>query len=546
MPVQSPKRGAIPTPRNLLATAVPYFASVRAPATPPNFIVIPKQISMWGNDVHGDCVTAEEAFAKACNNPEVFISDNEVIAWATKHGVLEGANLHEVLTWMQNDGFLDGSFTYDDGSYSSVNWHDAGTLQSAISEGPVKIGIAADQIQAAWDSTGGKSGWFATGFHDDANEDHCVPLCGYGSISWLAQQLGVEVPAGIDGTKAGYAMFTWNSIGIIDAPSMIAITQEAWLRQPTTVIRGGGLIPAIAAASLSDGRIQVWLISGNQIESRWKETIDPSSAWTSWSPFPSPAGATPVTISAARLEDGRPQLFLVDEQNRVWSAWKTSTDPSSAWTSWSPFPSPAGATPVTISAASLEDGRPQLFLVDEQNRVWSAWKTSTDPSSAWTSWSPFPSPAGATPVTISAARLEDGRPQLFLVDEQNRVWSAWKTSTDPSSAWTSWSPFPSPAGATPVTISAARLEDGRPQLFLVDEQNRVWSAWKASTDPSSAWTSWSPFPSPAGATPVTISTARLEDGRPQLVLVDEQNRVWSAWKTSTDPSSAWTAWSPFS
>ena len=542
MPDQSPKRGAIPTPRNVLAAAVPYSARVGAP---PTFIVIPKQISMWGNDVHGDCVTAEEAFAKACNNPEVFISDNEVIAWATKHGVLEGANLPEVMTWMQNDGFPDGPFICDDGSHNSVNWHDAGTLQSAISLGPVKIGIAADQIQTAWDSTSGRSGWFATGFKDDANEDHCVSLCGYGSISWLAQQLGVEVPAGIDRTKAGYALFTWNSIGIIDVPSMIAITQEAWLRQPTTVIRGG-LMSVIAAAILSDGRPQVWLINGNQMQSRWKTTTDPNSAWTSWSPFPSPAGATPAAISTAALSDKRPQLFLVDKQNRVWSAWKTTTDPSSAWTSWSPFPSPAGATPVAISAASLEDGRPQLFLVDEQNRVWSAWKTTTDPSSAWTSWSSFPSPAGATPAAISTAALSDKRPQLFLVDKQNRVWSAWKTTTDPSSAWTSWSPFPSPAGAMPVAISAASLDDGRPQLFLVDGQNRVWSAWKTTTNPSSAWTSWSPFPGPAGATPVAISAASLEDKRPQLFLVDEQNRVWSAWKTTTDPNSAWTAWSPFS
>ena len=30
-------------------------------------------------------------------------------------------------------------------------------------------------------------------------------------------------------------MFTWNSIGIIDEQSLIAITGEAWLRQPTTV-----------------------------------------------------------------------------------------------------------------------------------------------------------------------------------------------------------------------------------------------------------------------------------------------------------------------
>lgn len=31
-------------------------------------------------------------------------------------------------------------------------------------------------------------------------------------------------------------MFTWNSIGIIDTPSMRAITHEAWLRQPTTIV----------------------------------------------------------------------------------------------------------------------------------------------------------------------------------------------------------------------------------------------------------------------------------------------------------------------
>ena len=214
-------------------------AHVAPIGAPPNFIMKPQKISMWGNDVHGDCVTAEEAFAKACNNPEIFIPDDEVIAWATRHGVLEGAYLTQVMTWMQDDGFADGPSIYDDGPYFSVNWTDAGTLQSAISRGPVKIGVAADQIENAWRTTGGPSGWFATGFHADGNEDHCVTLCGYGSMSWLAQQLGVQVPAGVDGTQPGYAMFTWNSIGIIDVPSMIAVTHEAWLRQPTTVTKTG-------------------------------------------------------------------------------------------------------------------------------------------------------------------------------------------------------------------------------------------------------------------------------------------------------------------
>jgi hypothetical protein len=234
MPDQVLKRGAIPTPRSALAAAAPYPVRVGAPA---NFIWKPQKISMWGNDVHGDCVTAEEAFAKACNNPEIFITDGEVIDWATRHGVLEGAVIADVLTWMQNDGFPDGGVMYDDGAHYSVNWTNAGTLRSAIAEGPVKIGIAADQIETAWRTTNGRSGWFATGFHADANEDHCTTLCGYGSIAWLAQQLGVAVPAGVDGTQPGYAMFTWNSIGIIDQQSMLNMTHEAWIRNPVTVIK---------------------------------------------------------------------------------------------------------------------------------------------------------------------------------------------------------------------------------------------------------------------------------------------------------------------
>ena len=232
----SPRRGAIAAPRSALAAAAPYAALVGAP---PNFITIPQRISMWGNDVHGDCVTAEEAFAKACNNPEIFITDDEVITWAKRHGVLEGAYLTDVMGWMQNDGFADGASIYDDGPYLSVNWMNSPVLQNAIFTGPVKIGVAADQIEAAWRTTGGRTGWFGTGFHIEppSHEDHCVSLCGYGSLSWLAQQLGVSVPGGVNGNKAGYALFTWNSIGIIDVPSMTAVTFEAWLRQPTTVTK---------------------------------------------------------------------------------------------------------------------------------------------------------------------------------------------------------------------------------------------------------------------------------------------------------------------
>ncbi len=224
-------RGAIASPRHKLASAVPHTV---VGATPVNVLHVPHKLSFWGNNTYGDCVTAEEAFAKASHNPEIFISDQEVIQWATQHNFLNGAVISDVLETMTSSGFQLSNHVYDDGPARSVNWTDSALLKNAISLGPVKIGVAADQLNTVYT---GKNGWVATGFHPDTAEDHCVSLCGYGTLEWLAKQMKAQVPAGIDATQPGYAMFTWDTVGIIDLPSLIAITHEAWLRMPTTKVQ---------------------------------------------------------------------------------------------------------------------------------------------------------------------------------------------------------------------------------------------------------------------------------------------------------------------
>ena len=34
-----------------------------------------------------------------------------------------------------------------------------------------------------------------------------------------------------------YAMFSWGSIGIVDRQSLMNITGEAWVRNPTTIVK---------------------------------------------------------------------------------------------------------------------------------------------------------------------------------------------------------------------------------------------------------------------------------------------------------------------
>ena len=235
-------RGAIPSPRYALAAAMPHIPDPRI-SVPASFLMWPVQMSSWNNYTYGDCVSAEEAFAKATAAPQVFIPEATVVAWATTHGYLNGAMLTAVMSTMQKQGFSLNNKTYDDGPYNSVNWTNAAILQSAIySHGPVKIGVGAEDFQtnANGHVTPGTSGWTMYNYPRGQPEDHCVSLCGYGTLAELValfrqHNVTVQPAQGMPGGLC-YAMFTWNSIGIIDQQSMLNMTYEAWIRNPVTII----------------------------------------------------------------------------------------------------------------------------------------------------------------------------------------------------------------------------------------------------------------------------------------------------------------------
>ena len=235
-------RGALPSPPQELAAAAQHVpdAKIRVPAS---FLMWPVQISSWDNYLYSDCVSAEEAFAKATARPRLFIPLTTVFDWASAHNYLNGATLTSVMTTMQTDGFVVDQKKHNDGPYNSVNWNDATTLHSAIySHGPVKLGVGAEDFQTNTQGhvTPGASGWAMYNYPKNHLMDHCVSLCGYGTLPAMIAlfkrrkvKLNVpkKMPAGLC-----YAIFTWNSIGVIDQQSMLNMTYEAWIRNPVTII----------------------------------------------------------------------------------------------------------------------------------------------------------------------------------------------------------------------------------------------------------------------------------------------------------------------
>jgi hypothetical protein len=217
-----------------LLAAIPHVPLV---APPPQFAVVPKNLNMEGNDTYGDCVSAEEAFAKAwysvyCGLPELLPSAAETVSFANKYGYLNGANLTDVMDTMIADGMVIGGKTYKDGPYSGVNYTDATTLNSALTVGCVKIAIDADALPQG---AGNANGWYSTSGQKYTNTDHCVSVAGFGAAGYLFDQLQMSLPSGLSSSTPGLLVYTWATIGFVVYDWINGTCAEAWVRNPTTV-----------------------------------------------------------------------------------------------------------------------------------------------------------------------------------------------------------------------------------------------------------------------------------------------------------------------
>lgn len=227
--------GEFPTPNYELASAEPYREGGRVPES---FIAWPTAVASWGDAESGNASWAEEAFAKACAEPKIFIPPDVVRLTSRECGSSNFA------AFMQTRGFQMDGKAYLDGSFNSVNWTNPTALNGAIANvGPVKIGVASTSLAPGErrQATFGTNVWAVCGLPAGQSENHYATLFGFGPLATLVdlfERHGVNVdlppcmPAGLC-----YAMYILGSIGIIDRKSLINITGEAWVRNPTTVVK---------------------------------------------------------------------------------------------------------------------------------------------------------------------------------------------------------------------------------------------------------------------------------------------------------------------
>lgn len=340
---------------------------------------------------------------------------------------------------------------------------------------------------------------------------------------------------------------------------------------PTTITD----VHQVAAAPLPDGRLQLWAVAGDGglYSTRRNRTEPENSAWEPWSNFLGevgalPQGVVPQQVAAAPLSDGRLQLWAVSGQGGLYSTWQLNTDPNATWAGpWHDFlreigTLPRGA-PQQVAAARLSDGRLQLWAIDGDGGLYSTRKSSSDPNARWEPWSDFLGEVGALPGVrpqqVVTARLPDGRLQLWATDPNNVFYRTWQLSIDPASRWAPWHNFRDEvgplSGPVPQQMIVAPLSDGRLQLWIFDNYSGLNRTWQLSTDPNKPdWAPWRDFFGEVGElpgefaarSPRQMAVATLPDGRQQLWVVNGFDQIYSTVMVDTDPKSGrWAPWRDF-
>jgi hypothetical protein len=512
-------------------------------SVPSSFLMWPTEMSSWNNYVYGDCVTAEEAFAKATAAPQIFIPLDTVVAWATSNGYLNGANLTSVMTSMQKSGFPYNGRTYNDGGYNSVNWTNAAILQSAIfSQGPVKIGVGAGDFQSNAHGlvTPGTSGWAMYDYPTGEGEDHCTSLCGFGTLAELValfKQHGVtvNVPAGMP-TGLCYAMFSWNSIGIIDQQSMLNMTYEAWVRNPVTIVIVYWNLQQINLGGLTAGPAAVSdpasFIYNNQSHVLYRDAA--GKVWDSWYNGSKwnlqqinlsglTAGPAALGDPASFIYSNQSHVLYHDAAGKVWDSWYDGA--TSKWNLQQINLGGVTAGPAAVSnpATFIYSNQSHVLYRDAAGKIWDSWYNG----SKWNLQQINLGGVTAGPAAVSdpASFIYSNQSHVLYRDGAGKIWDSWYDSSK-------WNLQQINLGG--VTAGPAAVGD--PDSFIYGNQShvlyrdgagKIWDSWYDG----SKWNLQQINLSGVTGGPAAVSdpASFIYNNQSHVLYHDAAGSVWDSW-----------------
>jgi hypothetical protein len=325
-----------------------------------------------------------------------------------------------------------------------------------------------------------------------------------------------DITTGNNGAQAGTGYDLVTGLGTPQANQLVAdMPIPAPVQQPSTwASLGGHNLQQIAVGRNTDGRMEMFALGGDYAV-YYQTQVSPGGAWGGWQYL----GGYVKSISVAREQDGRLDVFAIGTDRAVYYASQTYAG-SSTFGSWHYI----GGVALGIAVGTHSNGALEIFEIGTNHQVYKNWENAPNGSFQ----TGFNSSLGGNARAIYVANNLDQSLQLFTINQDGSVSTAWQTNNGP---WSSWQPL---YGALITQLAIGNDNDGRLEVFALGGDKSVYHDWETAPNAPNRWSGWYKL---GGFDIQQVTVGRRADGRLEVVVLGGDNIVYEM--TQAVPNGGW-------
>jgi hypothetical protein len=325
-----------------------------------------------------------------------------------------------------------------------------------------------------------------------------------------------DITSGNNGSAAGPGYDLVTGLGTPRAAQLVAdMPIPVPVMQPSGWSSlGGHSLQQIALGRNQDGRMEMFAVGGN-FAVYYNTQVTPGGAWGGWRHL----GGYVKSITVAREQDGRLDVFALGTDRAVYYVSQVAANTDS-WGGWKRI----GGVALDFVVGTHSNGALEIFEIGTNHQVYKNWENAPNGSFQ----SGFNSSLGGNARAIYVANNLDQSLQLFTINQDGSVSTAWQTNNGP---WSSWQSL---YGAAIHQLAITNNNDGRLEVFAVGGDNAVYHQWELAANNPSSWSGWYSL---GGFDIQQVTAGCRSDGRIQLEVLGGDSAVYQT--TQSTPNGGW-------
>jgi hypothetical protein len=215
-----------------------------------------------------------------------------------------------------------------------------------------------------------------------------------------------------------------------------------------------------------------------------------------------------------------------------------------------PLPSTALAAEARWTAVENQDGHLEVFALAQDGAVWHTWQSRTNVVD-WSDWASLGTPGAITQLALPIRSLQnqDGRVEIFILDDNYKVWHIWQAA--PNVNWVAqWASLGTPPSSTTVnpsfTMAVCLTDTGAISVFMQDDSSGdIFSRSQKAANGSTGWEeSWTSVGSVGGFEDFAVAASPKSLQTQAVAVLPFSNDFWVTSKSGfIAGQAAWSAWS---